>query len=274
MKKALIFALAALPVLFACKKSGTEATNLETPQLAKEAAKVVIKNPISVTTKDNKTIELKEINFMRSGRYVAQGLITKANEPVIVLTGKWTSSNGKYSVTGDITATITITSNSIDVNGQSSAADISKSNIQAGSTQDKISRSWKLDHIILDFAKLGGKARYDSMAEIVTDIKAHKIELSAANEKLILDHEIVEISLDEGIICVTFKNADAFKGSWNISGTSFNYTIDNFEGALFNAQASGSVNFSGNNAVITMNLKTNIEQLGNGSAELTLTEVK
>lgn len=277
MKKVLIIALAILPVLFACKKSGTATdTTLETPKFAKEAAKVEIKNPINVTAK-GQTVALQAINFMRSGRYVAKGTITKATE-TIVLTGTYTVTNGTYSMTGDVSATVTITTSgsedTVTVNGETSPADVTESNIQEGSTQDKICRTWKLDHMILDFAKLGGKARYENMAEIVNDIKNHNIELSAENEQKIKNHEIKEITLDEGVICVTFANADAFMGSWNLSGSSFSYNFENFEGSLFSGSASGTVDFSGEKAIISVNLTTSIEKLGNGSAELTLVQVK
>lgn len=279
MKKVLIIALAILPVLFACKKSGstTTDTTLETPKFAKEAAKVVIQNPISVTAKGGQTVAISAINFMRSGRYVATGTVTKATE-TIVLTGTYTMNNGSYSMTGDVTATVTITTSgsedSVTVNGETSPADVTESNIQEGSTQDKICRTWKLDHMILDFAKLGGKARYDTMAEIVADIKAHEITLTAENEQKIKDHEIKEITLDDGVICVTFVNAEAFSGSWNLSGNSFSYSIENFEGSLFSGQASGTIDFSGEKAIISVSLTTSIESLGNGTAELTLVQVK
>ena len=285
MKKALILALAVLPVLFSCNKSNTNGggAKLETPKNANEAAKVTISESaeVKVTTKDQKEVALKEINFMRSGRYIAtaEDIGTKASN-VITLAGTFTFSNGKYTLSGDLTVTVSTTSSSVTVTtsaGETQTADatVTPSNVPEGSTEDKICRTWTIDHIILNFEKLGGTARYDNIVEIVNDIKAHKIDLKEDQEKAILNHDIKEITLDKDIICVTFANAEPFKGSWQLSANnSFSYKIENFNGSVFNAEATGTISFNGELAVVDIVVKSDIKDLGNGTAQLTLKAVK
>ena len=284
MKKALILALAVLPVLFACNKNNanTNGANLETPKNAKDAAKVTISQSaeVKVTTKDKKEVALKEINFMRSGRYiaVAELIETKASNTV-TLAGTYSFSNGKYSLSGDLTVTVSTTETSVSVttsSGETQTADatVTASTVQEGSTQDKICRTWVIDHLILNFEKLGGEARYDSIKEIVNDIKAHKIELKPEQEQAILNHDIKEITLDEGIICVTFANAEPFKGSWQLSANNtFSYKIENFNGSVFSAEANGTISFNGDLAVVDIVVKSDVKDLGNGTAKLTLKAV-
>lgn len=287
MKKALFMALAVLPVLFACSKnnSSTDTSTLEPPKNAKEAKKVVVKEEIKITTSDKKELSLKEINFMRSGRYVAVAEILLKASNEIVLTGTYTVSNGNYTVTGDINATISTTSDSITYTDtasgeeQSSPATVTPSNVQEGSAQDKAYRTWKLqgdsNAIILEFQSLGGKAKYANISNLVNDLVNHEITIDQQKKEKLLGYDIVDISLDNNEIVINFSKANPFKGSFILSDNlTFTYDLSAFmTGDVFQAKANGSIAFEGNKAVITMNVESSIEKLGNGTATITLVAV-
>lgn len=287
MKKALFMALAVLPVLFACSKnnSSTDTSTLEPPKNAKEAKKVVVKEEIKITTSDKKELSLKEINFMRSGRYVAVAEILLKASNEIVLTGTYTVSNGNYTVTGDINATISTTSDSITYTDtasgeeQTSPATVTPSNVQEGSAQDKAYRTWKLqgdsNAIVLEFVSLGGKAKYANISNLVNDLVNHEITIDQQKKEKLLGYDIVDISLDNNEIVINFSKADPFKGSFILSDNlTFTYDLSAFmTGDVFQAKANGSIAFEGNKAVITMNVNSNIEKLGNGTATITLVAV-
>jgi hypothetical protein len=288
MKKALFMALAVLPVLFACNKnnSSTDTSTLEPPKNAKEAKKVVVKEEIKITTSDKKELSLKEINFMRSGRYVAVAEILLKASNEIVLTGTYTVSNGNYTVTGDINATISTTSDTITYTDtasgeeQTSPATVTPSNVQEGSAQDKAYRTWKLqgdsNAIILEFQSLGGKAKYANISNLVNDLVNHEITIDQQKKEKLLGYDIVDISLDNNEIVINFSKANPFKGSFILSDNlTFSYDLSAFmTGDVFQAKANGSIAFEGNKAVITMNVNSNIEKLGNGTATITLVAVK
>ncbi|MBO6096537.1 MAG: hypothetical protein J6P56_04385 [Bacteroidales bacterium] len=287
MKKALFMALAVLPVLFACSKnnSSTDTSTLEPPKNAKEAKKVVVKEEIKITTSDKKELSLKEINFMRSGRYVAVAEILLKASNEIVLTGTYTVSNGNYTVTGDINATISTTSDSITYTDtasgeeQTSTATVTPSNVQEGSAQDKAYRTWKLqgdsNAIILEFQSLGGKAKYANISNLVNDLVNHEITIDQQKKEKLLGYDIVDISLDNNEIVINFSKANPFKGSFILSDNlTFTYDLSAFmTGDVFQAKANGSIAFEGNKAVITMNVESSIEKLGNGTATITLVAV-
>lgn len=287
MKKALFMALAVLPVLFACSKnnSSTDTSTLEPPKNAKEAKKVVVKEEIKITTSDKKELSLKEINFMRSGRYVAVAEILLKASNEIVLTGTYTVSNGNYTVTGDINATISTTSDSITYTDtasgeeQTSPATVTPSNVQEGSAQDKAYRTWKLqgdsNAIILEFQSLGGKAKYANISNLVNDLVNHEITIDQQKKEKLLGYDIVDISLDNNEIVINFSKANPFKGSFILSDNlTFTYDLSAFmTGDVFQAKANGSIAFEGNKAVITMNVESSIEKLGNGTATITLVAV-
>lgn len=287
MKKALFMALAVLPVLFACSKnnSSTDTSTLEPPKNAKEAKKVVVKEEIKITTSDKKELSLKEINFMRSGRYVAVAEILLKASNEIVLTGTYTVSNGNYTVTGDINATISTTSDTITYTDtasgeeQTSPATVTPSNVQEGSAQDKAYRTWKLqgdsNAIVLEFVSLGGKAKYANISNLVNDLVNHEITIDQQKKEKLLGYDIVDISLDNNEIVINFSKADPFKGSFILSDNlTFTYDLSAFmTGDVFQAKANGSIAFEGNKAVITMNVNSNIEKLGNGTATITLVAV-
>lgn len=288
MKKALFMALAVLPVLFACSKnnpSSLDTSTLEPPKNAKDAQKVVVKEEIKITTSDKKELALKEINFMRSGRYVAVAEILLKASNEIVLTGTYTVSNGNYTVSGDINATISTTSDSITYTDtasgeeQTSPATVTPSNVQEGSAQDKAYRTWKLqgdsNAIVLEFVSLGGKAKYANISNLVNDLVNHEITIDQQKKEKLLGYDIVDISLDNNEIVINFSKADPFKGSFILSDNlTFTYDLSAFmTGDVFQAKANGSIAFEGNKAVITMNVNSNIEKLGNGTATITLVAV-
>lgn len=288
MKKALFMALAVLPVLFACSKnnSSTDTSTLEPPKNAKDAQKVVVKEEIKITTSDKKELALKEINFMRSGRYVAVAEILLKASNEIVLTGTYTVSNGNYTVSGDINATISTTSDTITYTDtasgeeQTSTATVTPSNVQEGSVQDKAYRTWKLqgdsNAIILEFQSLGGKAKYANISNLINDLVNHDIKIEEQQKQKLLGYDIKDISLDNNEISINFSKANPFKGSFILNDNlSFTYDLSAFmSGDVFQAKASGTIAFESNKAVITMNVNSNIEKLGNGTATITLVAVE
>lgn len=276
MKKLLILALATLPVLFACNKSDSQSGFASTPKFDKNSAKIVISTPIQVTTKGNQTVSLREINFLRSGRYVAEAeMFTKADAETVILAGTYVMEGENYKVSGDLNTVISTTSNSITIGGTTSNATVTHSNITPGSTQDKISRTWKLDFMLLSFDKMGANVRFDSINKAVDRIKATDgVNLTSDIETSLRNHEIGEISIDNGEICVTFQNAQPYKGAFNVSGNSFSYDFSGvMDGNLFNAKASGSIEFSDGQAIVSLTLNSDIQGLGNGSAKIYLKEV-
>lgn len=289
MKKVLLMALAVLPVLFACNKNNTsslDTSTLEPPKNAKDAQKVVVKEEIKITTSDKKELALKEINFMRSGRYVAVAEILLKASNEIVLTGTYTVSNGNYTVSGDINATISTTSDTITYTDtasgeeQTSPATVTPSNVQEGSVQDKAYRTWKLqgdsNAIILEFQSLGGKAKYANISNLINDLVNHDIKIEEQQKQKLLGYDIKDISLDNNEISINFSKANPFKGSFILNDNlSFTYDLSAFmSGDVFQAKANGSIAFEGNKAVITMNVNSNIEKLGNGTATITLVAVE
>ncbi len=284
MKKALILALAVLPVLFACNKNNSgSSSNLPTPKNDKEAAKVVVKEEIRITTSDKKDLVLKEINFMRSGRYVAVGEYSLKASSQVVLTGKYTVTNGTYTVSGDINGSFTTTSTSVSYTEQggetqTSSADVTPSNVQEGSAQDKAFRTWKLsgnNALFLDFPSLG-KAGYPNISALVNDLANHDIQIDPQLKEKLLKYDIVEISLDNKEICITFSQADPFKGSF-VVGEKLNFTYDLsafMTGEnIFQAKAVGTIEFEDNKALVKMDVNSSIEKLGNGKGVITLVPV-
>ena len=222
---------------------------------------------------------------MRSGRYVAVAEILLKASNEIVLTGTYTVSNGNYTVTGDINATISTTSDSITYTDtasgeeQTSPATVTPSNVQEGSAQDKAYRTWKLqgdsNAIILEFQSLGGKAKYANISNLVNDLVNHEITIDQQKKEKLLGYDIVDISLDNNEIVINFSKANPFKGSFILSDNlTFTYDLSAFmTGDVFQAKANGSIAFEGNKAVITMNVESSIEKLGNGTATITLVAV-
>ena len=286
MKKVLIMALAVLPVLFACNKNNTTTdSTLTPPKNDKDAAKVVVKEEIMITTSDQKDLVLKEINFMRSGRYVAVAEYSLKASSQVVLTGKFTVTNGTYNVTGDIKATITITGSSVTYTEQggetqTSSADVTPSNVQEGSAQDKAYRTWKLqpdnNAIVLEFESLGGKAKYANVSNLVNDLVNHKITIDEQKKQTLLGYDIKEISLDNGEISVIFTVAKPFKGTFTLGNNlTFSYDLSAFmTGNVFEAKANGTIAFEANKAVVSMDVNSNIKELGNGKATITLVAVE
>ncbi len=272
MKKLFILALAVFPMLLACNKKDNGG-EMETPVYAEAAAKVTL-NGNMVLPVDGVNSTLQEICFMRSGRYVA--LLeerVKSESPSIVISGTYTFSAGEYKTSGALSITVKLENGKTVINDVEIDADVEYSDIVPGSTEDKVSRSWKVSHFILNFPKLGAKARYENLAEIVADIEKHEIEISADIKSAILQHEVKEISVDNGIVVVTFNQAKPFMGQFELgNGTTFTYSFkSDSEINFFSLDAAGSVVFSADKAVITVEVKTNhIEQLGSGSAEITL----
>ena len=79
--------------------------------------------------------------------------------------------------------------------------------------------------------------------------------------------------MDNGIVVVTFQKAKPFMGQFELGdGTTFTYSFKgDSEINFFSLDAAGSVVFSADKAVITVEVKTNnIEELGSGSAKITL----
>ena len=284
MKKVLIIALALLPVFFACKKNNAvePKTTLETPKEAAMAAKLTLKDPITVTTKSAK-VAIQTINFLRSGRYVAKGTITKAEGDAVTLTGTWTYTKDKgYSVNGDVTATVTVASDNSTVSvttsegTQQSSATVQQTTVQAGSTEDMIYRTWKIDHIILsEFAKLGSTAvRASSITALVTELGKKGIEISEDAKQKLIDHEIKEITLDEGVFLVLFKNEESFSSTLpkEAGSSTLSFDLSSLSDKL-DKPIKGSIEFKGNNAVVTLQVP-DIQNLGSGKAEVTLTAVE
>jgi hypothetical protein len=278
MKKLLILAMAALPMLFACNKGSNVPESMDKPAFTEQSAKIELDNPISVNTKDNRRIELTEINFLRSGRYVAEGYyVLKSEAEIVYLSGSYTFTSGSYVTTGDLTVTVTVSNDKeqVTIGNEVTTVNYTHTDIKEGSLMDQVARSWKFDHAILSFDALGGRARYDSFGELVDDIVAHKINISEQTIALMRKHEINEISVDAGIVTVTFTQAEPFKGQFmlNDSGT-FSFEFEGMTTDVFKASARGQLTVTEDTAKITMTVESNLKDLGNGAAEVYLKAVK
>ena len=279
MKKLLILTLATLPMLFACNKGSKVPETMDKPTYAEQSAKVEIDNPIPVKTKDGRDVYLKEVNFMRSGRYVAEAIISrvKSEDEITILSGTYTFTSGNYVTSGDLTVTMNVKEETITIGNAISSGTVTHTDIPEGSLMDQLARTWKLDHYILNFKALGGSARYENIGELVTDMLAHKINISSETAARIREHEVKEITVDAGIITVSFTQAEAFKGQFMLDNSgifSFKFEGQGMDSDIFEAEASGKVTVTGDKVVIKMEVKSNLEDLGNGSAEIHLVATK
>lgn len=287
MKKILILALALVPVLFACNKKNAnqETAELQLPKWAQNAAKVVFTESAEVeTTTSHGTVLINSIEFMRSGRYVAEAVETKAT--TIILYGSYTVTNGVYNLTGDISANIQIDddNDSVTINGEDYDANVTPSNVAEGTIQDKACRTWKLDKsngdaIEIDFGSI--KTYKNSITDIVTyltkpqDNGEPRVKMSDEVKERILNHEIYEISVAENLITVSFTKADTFKGAWTLTSTSFSYDFTGqMNGDLFSSSATGTIEFTGNKAIVKVNVKSGLKELGDGIVIVRLVAVE
>ena len=282
MKKILLIALAVLPVLFACSKSNTnnneKPSDLTLPKWAEHAAKVVLKadDPATVTTSYGVQAVVSEIDFMRSGRYVAKAETETKATVTVFLYGTYDFANGAYALHGDLETTVSTSGNNVTVAGETHEGTVTSTTVTAGTTEDKLCRTWKLGYMILkDFDKLGSAGiRVTSVSGLVSTLKGKGVNFDSKVEERVLQHEIDEISLGTDMILVTFSKADPFVGTWKLNGgTSFSYDFKGtMNGDVLSANASGTLEFSEKNVTITMNITSNNKDLGKGTAILNLVE--
>ena len=291
MKKHLIFisALAVLlPVFAACNgnkdnggsESDLKPVTLTTPKEADHALSAKFATPILVGAK-----EIHDLTFFRSGRFVMtveEGV--KASVNTDYLYGNYTVSGKNYSLSTDnkVNLTVTVDGNNFTVKNSdgtegSGTGTVTKSSVTAGSAQDYASRSWKLNTMKVNITKPDIKHTFKfSGSKNVTDVVAylteHKVNIpEVINDKPIADYDVKEVTLDNGVIMIQFTGGFIYKGSWTLSGTSFNYNLKEFMSEeVFNAQANGKIEFSGDQAIVTINVST---KEMNGTAVLTLDAV-
>ncbi len=292
MKKHLYFisALAALlPVFAACNgnkdnggsESDLKPVTLTTPREADHALSAKFATPIKVGEEG-----VHELTFFRSGRFVMtveEGV--KASVNADYLYGNYTVSGKNYSLKTDdntVSLTVTVDGNNFTVKlpdgtEGSGTGTVTKSSVTAGSAQDYASRSWKLNTMKVNITKPDIKHTFKfSGSKNVTDVVAYLTEHDVnipevINDKPIADYDVKEVTLDNGVIMIQFTGGFIYKGSWTISGTSFNYNLKEFMSEdVFNAQANGKIEFSGNQAIVTINVSTSKM---NGTATLTLDAV-
>ncbi len=291
MKKHLFFisVLAALlPVFAACNgnkdnggsESDLKPVTLTTPKEADHALSAKFATPIKVGEEG-----IHELTFFRSGRFVMtveEGVKAPVNAEYLY--GTYTVNGKTYSLsTGNkVILTVTVDGNSFTVKlpdgtEGSGTGTVTKSSATAGSTQDYASRSWKLNSMKVNITKPDIKHTFKfSGSKNVTDVVAylteHKVNIpEVINDKPIADYDVKEVTLDNGVIMIQFTGGFIYKGSWTISGTSFNYNLKEFMSEeVFNAQANGKIEFSANQAIVTINVST---KEMNGTAVLTLDAV-
>lgn len=292
MKKHLIFisALAVLlPVFAACNgnkdnggsESDLKPVTLTTPKEADHALSAKFATPIKIGDEG-----VHELTFFRSGRFVMtveEGV--KASVNADYLYGNYTVSGKNYSLKTDdntVSLTVTVDGNNFTVKlpdgtEGSGTGTVTKSSVTAGSAQDYASRSWKLNTMKVNITKPDIKHTFKfSGSKNVTDVVAYLTEHDVnipevINDKPIADYDVKEVTLDNGVIMIQFTGGFIYKGSWTISGTSFNYNLKEFMSEdVFNAQANGKIEFSGNQAIVTINVSTSKM---NGTATLTLDAV-
>lgn len=269
MKKLIIAAIAALPVLFACGKSDPTPTPEPEPKTAESSVTIETKNDnLTAEVKGTKVI-LKKIDFFRTGRYLMTvELATKAEEEVLHYSGTFTYKDGVYSCSGDFTGTIAVTgsgsSAQASVNGGEKADVNSKpANVSGGSFEDFLYKTWKITDI--DLALTNPQVTQGIVCDGGQNI-AKAIDIANKYNAGIDDkykaYNVKEISLNPGVFMVTFSNSSTFGGeikNLNKSGEGCTFTYkftEQLASGVVASEASASAKKDGNNLVVSVNVST------------------
>ena len=303
MKK--FFSLAALCALIvSCNNSGANEDAIPVLPNEEHAIEIIVDegqavNSTPIVEKDEQSVELKKLELLPNGSWVAEGQVKLfAGAPIrpygtpkpVILTGLYTFANDIYTLIGDIQATIKIREDGkmeFQVKGGSLViSGCSHNPIHVNSDNERaLFRKWRITSI-------RGKAKgasfgYSDNKEpnpndipaVIADIKimAPEVDFSEAEEK-VAGYYLDYISLSPNkTIFVKFSSTkygiekESIKGSLpelDLKNNTFSYKFDKeLDGKLFEGEAKGSYSFENHNKnlVIKINAKA-----GNEIAEVTI----
>lgn len=294
--KIILIAACGAALLASCNKGDTP-KSLPTPAQDQAACTITPKSNDVEINVGGKTLILGEVNFFRSGRYSIDTIIerevvpnsTKADSPTnhYVYTGTYTESNGVYSLSGDITTTMTVNANEGTLQSAILTATIevtvTAGTVDPGTIQDYLYRSWTLETLVLKVTGVEKKSisidkkwnfsNGKNVSLVAQYLKEKEINIDVAKFS---QYDVKEISFGKNNITVSFydSNVSDFSGTFDVSGTvakaNFSYNLSDVlpeDNPLINAQANGTVTFQDNNIVLSVAVTTNEIE---GSAELIL----
>lgn len=262
MKKLLIAALVALPVLFSCKKADN-GTTFKKPAQA-EAAMEVKPTSAPVIVVKSEQVSIEKIEFFRTGRYLITATATKAEIPVHHFSGTYTCSNGVYTCSGDFAGTISVTSSTVSFNnGEPTPATVNPTDVTEGSFEDFLYRSWKIVEIDLALTKpqitqgitCTGTENVSKAIDIANRHNANIDEKYTA-------YDVKEISLSKGAFMVTFANNKTFGGKLqgltiNANSATVNYEfLEDLLSGFFDGTGSATLSKKNEKLVVSVSVST------------------
>ena len=266
MKKIFLAAIFALPLLFACgkndpeDKSSTE-TEIISPKFADAALDIKFSKPASLSI-NGKKLDLVELNFFRSGRYLitSEDVTTKSDtDDLFYFSGTFTYSNGTYKCSGDYSGSVVVSGDDVTIDGVSTEATTSHPSVTTGSMEDFIFRSWKISiiELALDSPAIKQRITCSLTKNISEAVKVANNANAGLDASVFEGFDVKEISLSPGKIMVTFTGQPTYAGSLTATAYSFSYNFtEAFTGNLVNGSASGSLKKDGDNLIATVEVKT------------------
>ena len=258
----MIAALCASLALISCNKepkdNKEDVVTLETPENVENAKKVVFTEEL-VLPNDTETA-VSSIEFTETNRaiIVKKKLIAKAdteNGTEVVVT-TYTFSGGVYNVVGFGTVTISGGNVTVKTTGTSDSV-TAPATVTSGtvSGNNDLFRAWKVANIAakVDGPKVAIDMDWDhgNLDEIAAYIIRNGVDIPEE----IKGYNVNEIQFTKnGTFVITFSGADAFYGSFNLSGQSFNYELE-FGNSIINAKANGSLKVENGKAILSVNGK-------------------
>lgn len=290
--KIILIAACGAALLASCNKGDTP-KSLPTPAQDQAACTITPKSNDVEINVGGKTLLLGSVEFYRSGRYSIDTIIerevvpnsTKADSPTnhYVYTGTYTESNGVYSLSGDITTTMTVNANEGTLQSALLSTSIQITVIpgkvtSAGSLEDLMFRSWAIKTLNLNMNNGSIEKKWDftdnkNVSVVAAYLKEKKVNIDVAKFS---KYDVKEISFGTSSISVSFTDTSVsdFYGSFNLSGTiaqaTFIYNLSDVlpeDNPFLNAKAKGKVAFKGNDLVLSLDVST--DELV-GTMELTL----
>jgi len=292
--KIILIAACSAALLVSCNKGGdTTPQSLPTPAQDKAACTITPKSSDAPEIKVNgKTLYLNKVVFLRSGRYSIETVVerkivpnsTKADSPTnhIVFTGTYTENNGVYTLSGDISTTMTVNASAGTIQSDILTATVQviviPGNVDPGTLEDLLYRSWTIKTFSMNVNNGAIEMSWDftdskNVSIVAAYLKKKEIKIDVAKFS---KYDVKEISFGKDNVTVSFadNSVSDFSGTFSVSGTVakalFNYNLSDVlpeDNPFINAQASGYVSFQDNDIVMSMVVSTSELQ---GTVQLTL----
>ena len=270
MKRKLFLTLvAALGLAIACQKTaGEEGSVVLADPATKELACVITPNeplslllpfrnnptePVTAHADDPVRATISRIELTEASRYVVvfSKMETKASSPACVWTGSYTYSDGKYKLAGF--GTLEITSGSfILLPGLTGASSVTcpasfRAMSTSGTLANNTARTWKVMRTYVEVE--GGKVSLGkefiglNFQEIAIALRKAGADFTDKDIESFNGYTVGEIIFTgANTLTLAFSGAIPFYGTWNLSGTSFNWQLED-SNAMISGQASGTICF-------------------------------